>query len=236
MGNAGFTEFTQIIEKRVTEYKNAKEKGVKDYFKDFKDVYNEANIPRVEEKCLIEKCYHICNGGPCSGSPSFKSLIAYFTEGRFVYIYKTRESVVVQSKYEQYCSEITDKISKQIEILPQTSAKPSLFKEVEINDTQYVEHITFSIKKETTTAQDIFNHVYKSFTKFYNGNKLWAFIYDNKKYMVDMEDWILVANFKAKKSKKIVKSIKVMRRTPKKSHPKKSTRRVSKKVNSKKSR
>jgi hypothetical protein len=107
----------------------------------------------------------------------------------------------------------------------------SSFKNVKIDDV--AEQIKYNITEEMITNPKImFDYIY-----FQGIKSKWAFQYDGNKYLyLNSQPMFFKAKKSVKRSKKIVKSIKVMRRTSKKAHPKKSARRMSKKSNPKKSR
>jgi len=238
MGNnfGKFEEFKDIVERRVSETIEANKRGVKDYFENHKD-YNTEEIPRVKENCLKEHCKPICTHGLCTPHiPSIEGLISHFKIGRFIYE-KGDHQLEVQSKYEQKCSEITDKIFNKIEVIEDgKDDNKTTFSLVKKGEKALDVGITYSIEKNMRFyPQKIFDYIYGE----RETSKKWAFTYDGKTYVDDF-DWVVDFPFKpkkvkkvkkvkkqksVKKSKKIVKSIKVKsrtkkltRRTPKKSH------------------
>jgi hypothetical protein len=240
MGNkfGKFEEFKDIVERRVSETKEAKKRGVKDYLEISED-YNAEEIPHVKENCLKEHCNPICSHGLCTPHiPSIEGLIAYFEIGRFIYIDEKGNGLNVQSKLEQKCSEITHEILEQIKLID--AQKPTSFKRVDQGDISEGEEITYQITDDMKDSpQKIFNECYRREKNPWK----WAFIYNRHKYVLD--DEVVISKddlqFKqkkvkkvkkqksVKKSKKIVKSIKVKSRTPKKTRSKKLTRRTPKK-------
>ena len=121
-------------------------------------------------------------------------------------------------------------ILKFDEIIAQIKSLSS-FKKVKIDDVG--EQIKYNITEEMiTNLKSMFDYIY-----FQGMKSEWAFQYDGNKYLyLNSQPMFFKAKKSVKRSKKIVKSIKVMRRTSKKAHPKKSARRMSKKSNPKKSR
>ena len=164
MGN----DFKKIVEERVSETREANERGLIDYFKESK-YYNKEDIPRVEEKCLTGTCDRICENEVCSNPPP----PAYFKIGRFTYIDENGE-LDVQSKHEQECSEITTKIFNQINVIENGYKSSSIYHEVNIDKARRGELIFDITPNMGKNPQDIFNFIYgKTFKK-------WAFIYRGK--------------------------------------------------------
>jgi len=162
MGNkfGKFEEFKDIVERRVSETKEAKKRGVKDYLEISED-YNAEEIPHVKENCLKEHCNPICSHGLCTPHiPSIEGLIAYFEIGRFIYIDEKGNGLNVQSKLEQKCSEITHEILEQIKLID--AQKPTSFKRVDQGDISEGEEITYQITDDMKDSpQKIFNECYR---------------------------------------------------------------------------